>query len=133
MNNVAKTYTQLSIQGASPVGLVVALYDNALTSLYRAKRAMAAKDIARRTQHLNHVLSIIAHLQGTLDLERGGEVAKTLLQFYTYARARILEISVSNSTEMLMELTSHFSALRSAWQIVETRVPDDLGFTTGRA
>jgi flagellar secretion chaperone FliS len=133
MNNVAQTYTQLSVSGASPVGLVVALYDNALKSLHRARRAMDANDIELRTQYLNHVLSIIAHLQGNLDMERGGEVAATLLQFYSYARARVLEISVTNSTEKVNDLASHFSSLREAWQQVDLQVPEDLKSVQGRA
>jgi flagellar protein FliS len=94
---------------------------------------MEANDIARRTQHLNHVLTIVAHLQGTLDLEQGGEVARTLQQFYIYARARILEVSMTNSTEKLTDLASHFSTLRGAWQVVESQVPDDMRSLAGRA
>jgi len=131
MNDAAQTYTQISLEGSSPVGLVVALYDNALKSLHRARRAIEANDIERRTHHLNHVLSIISHLQGTLDLQRGGKVARTLAQFYAYARAKILEVSLTNSLEKLTQLASQFSSLRGAWHASETQTPDDLKSTTG--
>jgi flagellar protein FliS len=133
MNTAAQIYTQLSLEGASPMGLVVALYDNALKSLHRARRAIEANDIELRTKHLNHVLCIVAHLQGSLDLEHGGEVARTLLQFYTYARARVLEVSLTNSKEKLNDLASHFSSLRAAWQVVESQVPEDMKSMAGRA
>jgi len=133
MNNAAQTYTQLSLAGSTPVGLVVALYDNALKSLHRARKAIEANDIGGRTHHLNHVLLIVAHLQGNLDMERGGEVAKTLMQFYTYARARILEASLTNSSKKLTDLASHFSNLRGAWQIVEKEVADNLNSMSGQA
>ena len=126
MNKAARTYTQLSLECSSPVGLVVALYDNALKSLHRAKRAIEANDIELRTRHLDQVLSIVAHLQGNLDLENGGEVARTLQQFYTYVRARVLEISLTNSKEKLNDLASHFSSLRGAWQVVDTQVSEGL-------
>ena len=132
MNSAAQNYTQFSLEGASPVGLVVALYDGALSSLHRAKRAMEANDIERRTQHLNHALTIIAYLQGTLNLERGGEVAGTLMQFYSYARASILQVGLTNSREKLADLASHFSSLREAWQVVETQVADNLNHPNGR-
>jgi len=131
MTHAARAYTQLSLEGSSAVGLVVALYDNALKSLHRARRAIEANDIERRTHYLNRVLGIVAHLQGTLDLERGGEVARTLSQFYTYARARILEVSLTNSQEKLKDLASHFSTLRRAWQDVEMQVPEDPKSLTG--
>jgi flagellar protein FliS len=133
MNKVAQSYTNLSVEGASPVGLVVALYDNALMSLHRARRAMEANDIELRTQYLNHVLCIIAHLQGTLDLDRGGEVAETLMKFYCFARARILEVSLKNSREMLADLASHFSSLREAWDIVESQSSDGRNSVTRAA
>jgi flagellar protein FliS len=133
MNDAAQTYTQISLGGSSPVGLVIALYDDAMKSLHRARRAIEANDIERRTHHLNHVLSIIAHLQGTLDLQRGGDVARTLSHFYAYARAKILEVSLTNSVEKLTDLASHFSSLRGAWHASETQVPDDLKSTTSQA
>jgi len=132
MTHAARAYTQLSVEGTGPIGLVVLLYDNALKSLHQARRAIEANDIERRTQHLNHALRIVAHLQGTLDLEQGGEVARTLSQFYTYARARILEVSMTNSQEKLTDLASHFSTLRRAWQDVETQVPEDPKSLTDR-
>jgi len=132
MNNAARTYTQLSVESASPVGLVVALYDNALKSLYQARRAVLANDIERRTQHLDRVLSVVSHLQGTLDMERGGDVALTLSHFYTYARHKILEVSLTNSTQKLEELVSDFSSLRGAWQVVDEQVSEGTQSRTER-
>lgn len=131
MINAAQTYTSLSLTGASPVGLVVALYDNAVKSLHRARRAMEANNIEQRTQWLNHTLSIITHLQGTLDMEAGGEVARTLMQFYTYASARVLDISLTKSTDKLVELASQFASLREAWQIVDAQVTEGMGVEVG--
>lgn len=133
MISAAQTYTNLSLTGASPVGLVVALYDNALKSLHRARRAMDANDIEQRTKCLNHVLTIIGHLEGTLDMERGGEVARTLVQFYSYSRAAILQVSLKNSTEKLVDLASHFASLRDAWQQVDAEVGEGIGSQVGAA
>jgi len=133
MNTVAQTYTELSLEGVSPVGLVVALYDNALRSLHRARRAIEANDIEQRIKHLNHVQNIIAHLQGTLDLENGGEVAKTMMRFYNYARGKVLEASLSNSKEKVTELAAHFSTLREAWQMVDAQVYNGPNSPSGHA
>ena len=133
MISAAQTYTNLSLTGASPVGLVVALYDNALKSLHRARRAMEANDIEQRTKCLNHVLTIIGHLEGTLDMEHGGEVARTLVQFYAYSRAAILEVSLKNSTEKLVDLASHFASLRETWQVVDAEVGESVGSLSGGA
>ena len=133
MTNAAKTYTQLAVEGTSPVGLVVALYDNVMKSLYQARRAVLANDIERRTQHLNHALSVVAHLEGTLDMEQGGEVAMTLSHFYTYARHKILEVSLSNSAQKLEELLFDFSSLRGAWQVVDKQVSEETQSRAGQS
>jgi flagellar protein FliS len=120
MNPPALTYRQLAVQGATPVGLIVMLYDGAISAMQRAISAMEAHDIEKRCAHLNRVLGIIIQLEGVLDLERGGEVAQTLKRFYVHARARLLQASVENSQEILASLAQQFSIVREAWQQVET-------------
>jgi flagellar protein FliS len=119
MNQPILTYRQLSVQGATPVGLVVMLYDGAIASMQRAITAIDAKDIEKKCAHLNRSLSIIAQLEGTLDFEHGGEVAQTLKQFYAHARARMLQANIENSREILSSLAQQFATVREAWEQVD--------------
>ena len=119
MNHPASTYRQHAVQGASPVSLVVMLYDGAIVALQRARRAMEACDIERKCAHVNRALAIICQLEGSLDFEKGGEVAQTLKKFYVHARCRVLQANIQNSREMLASLVEQFSALREAWVQVE--------------
>jgi len=117
--NPALAYRQDAVLSASPLGLVVLLYDAALKSLNRAIRAIGAHDIEQRVQALNHVLSILSHFQQTLDLEQGGEVAKNLDHFYNAGRAMIMEATFSQSAEPLIELAGELQDLRDAWKEAE--------------
>ena len=119
--NVLPAYRQIAVQGASPVGLVVMLYDSALTSLYRAMRAIDAGDVEARTEHLNRALDVVGQLQGSLDLGRGGATARCLSDFYAVARAKMLEAGIANSKEILTELAVHFASVRDAWREVDAR------------
>jgi flagellar protein FliS len=123
MTHPAHTYRQHAVQGATPVGLVVMLYDGAIGALQRAMAAIDAQDIEKKVAHLNRALSIMAQLEGTLDFERGGEVAQTLKNFYVYARSRALQASIQNSKEMLAALAQQFSTLREAWDQVDHPAP----------
>jgi flagellar secretion chaperone FliS len=114
-----QSYRQSTIHSASPVGLIVLMYDAALKSLYQAMDAIEAKDISRRTECLNHALEIVAHLQGSLDMEHGGEAARTLSHFYSFARARILTAGINNSVESVSGLAANVAKLRDAWQQVD--------------
>ena len=116
MKNPAYAYRQHAVQGASPVSLVVQLYDGAMSALRRATSAIEAHEIEKKVAHLNRALEIICELEGSLDFERGGEVAQTLKRFYSYARNRALQASIQNSSEMLVALVKNFSTLREAWE-----------------
>jgi flagellar secretion chaperone FliS len=118
-SNAASEYRKRSVEGASPVGLVVLLYGGAITALLRAISAVEAGDIERRVNELNKVLAILAELQGTLDFEKGGAVAQQLETFYKVTRSQVLEASIKMSKPMLEELVKHMTSIKEAWQQVE--------------
>jgi flagellar protein FliS len=112
-------YRQHLVEGASPVGLVVLLYGTIVACLLRAIEAVKQNNVEKRVKEVNHVLAVIGQLQGTLDHQRGGDVAVQLERFYTVMRARVLEGSMKASKEILGELVKHFTSLKEAWQEVE--------------
>jgi flagellar protein FliS len=118
--NPAQAYRQYAANGASPLGLILMLYEVAVTSLHRAVQAVEIEDIPGRTASLNHVLAVIGELQSALDFERGGEVAQNLERFYLFARSRVIEASSQNSKDILQQLAAQFLSLREAWQQVES-------------
>jgi len=122
MNHPAHTYRQFSVQGATPLGLVVMLYDGAIAALLRAAAAIEAHDIETKCAHLKRAQAIIAQLEGSLNFELGGEVAQTLNSFYVYARTQAMKANVENSAEILRSLIQHFTALRDAWGEGERRL-----------
>jgi flagellar protein FliS len=122
MNHPALTYRQLSVEGATPLGLVVMLYDGALAALLRAIAAIESHDIEKKCRHLNRALAIIIQLEGTLNFEQGGEVAQNLNAFYAYARTQMTKANVENSAPILRSLIEHLTTLRDAWREAERRL-----------
>ena len=121
-SQIASEYRQVSAHGSNPVGFVVKLYDAIVEDFRRALDAIAGGDVERRTASLNHALLIIAELEGVLDHDRGGEVAKHLQGFYGVTRAMIVEANVTTSREKLQKLVGLYMPLRQAWQQVEQDV-----------
>jgi len=107
-------YRECAVEGANPVELVQMLYDAAIGSLRRALEALEAKNVEHRTAYLNHVLDVLCELQAALDFDRGGEVARSLSRFYSFARLRVLEANGWGSAEILRSLVEQFVALRDA-------------------
>lgn len=122
MKDPARAYRESAVRGASPVGLIVMLYEEVLRTLRRAQRAIQQNDIEARTLALSHVLDIVGHLQSTLDFGQGGEVANNLSRFYNVVRAKIFEANLQSSSEILELLSKEFSLFINTWQQVDRAV-----------
>ncbi len=120
-NKIARQYRELAIKGATPVGLIVILYDMAIESLGHGMREMDLGNIEARTEHLNHALSVISELQCSLNMDVGGEVAKRLSDLYDVSRGKILEANIKVSKEIIERLSGVLSSMRDAWKIVEEK------------
>ena len=121
MKNPALAYRQFSVQGSTPLGLVVMLYDGAIAALRRAAVAIEAGDISEKCMHLTRAQAIILQLEGSLNFEPGGEVAQTLKAMYVYARAQMLKANIENSAPRLRELVERFATVREAWYEADHR------------
>jgi flagellar protein FliS len=91
------------------------LYDGAIAAMQRAVNAIEAHDIANKCHHLKRATAIILQLEGTLNMELGGEVARTLKALYVYARAQMLKANTENSPQILRSLIEKIAAVREAW------------------
>jgi flagellar protein FliS len=121
MRHPAQAYRQFSVQGATPLGLVVMLYDGAIAAMHRAVSAIEARDIQKKCTNLNCAQAIILQLEGTLNFEVGGEVAQTLKALYVHARAQMLKANIENSPEILSSLIEKISTVREAWYEADHR------------
>ncbi len=113
------SYREAAVRGASPVRLVICLYEQAIEDLRLAVIAVEKGDIEARTRGINHALMVIAQLQGSLDMERGGEVAGNLARFYSLVRAGLCEAQMKQSGRILEQQISQLVVLHEAWLEVE--------------
>ena len=114
------SYRQAAVQGASPVRLVVLLYEQVLEDLRRALNAQLCGRIEERTRHLNHALLVIGHLESSLNQERGGQVAVNLSQFYRQVRAGLKEAQFRQSASAIETQIAHLMLVREAWEQVDS-------------
>ena len=112
-------YRESAVQSASPVRLVVLLYEQIVQDLQRALNALERNDIEQRSREMDRALAIVGQLQATQDLEHGGEVAKNLEHFYTLLRASLLEARINASKTILETQITNLLSLREAWIEVE--------------
>ncbi len=117
--NAATTYHRRALEGATPVGLIVLLYQAAVVSLRRGIAAMEAGDIEVRTQALNRVLALVGELKASLNYERGGEVALQFARFYQLADRLVMQASFQQDAQPLRDLLEPMVQIRDAWQQVD--------------
>jgi flagellar protein FliS len=131
-NKIARQYRELAIKGATPVGLILILYDMTIESLAHAMREMDAGNIEARTVELNHALAAISELQRSLNMEAGGDVAKRLSDLYDVARGKILEANIKVSKKTLEQLMNVMSSVREAWLVVEEKTAGQPGMAAAQ-
>lgn len=112
-------YRQYSAGGNQSLHLVVLLYEQIIEDVRRAVAALESGDVERRTAEINHALLVIGQLQGTLNLDEGGEVARNLDRFYESLRRRVLEGQISASRKILEQQMLLVMEVREAWVEVE--------------
>lgn len=116
--NVAQEYRKNAIAGASPLQLVIMLYDGALRFIDSGKAAIG-QDLPRQNDQFQRAQRIVMELMATLDMEKGGEVATNLLALYTFALEQLVEANVEDSSEAADRAAKVLSELRESWSELE--------------
>jgi flagellar protein FliS len=117
--NARLSYREAAVQGASPVRLVILLYEQAFEDLQAALDAHRRGNIEARTRLINHAILVIGYLEASLDKERGGRVALNLERFYGQVRSGLVEAQFKQSAPALELQISHLMQVHDAWCEVE--------------
>jgi flagellar secretion chaperone FliS len=110
------SYRKSAIEGASSIGLTIALFDTLAGDLRRAAAAIRKNDIEKRCKELDHASLVVGQLESWVDKDKGGDSAQALAQFYGYLRATMMEASVTQSATLLETQIDTVLQVRSAWQ-----------------
>ena len=103
------------VESASPHRLIQMLLDGAVTKVSIAKGCIDREDVVGKCENIDWAISIIGGLQGSLDLEKGGEIAANLAALYDYAVRQLALANSRNDKTLLDEVASILNELRSGW------------------
>ena len=129
--NGSSVYKETSVNTDSGPKLVVMLYEGAIRFLKQAEDDIRKKDFGKKSQSIDRAVAIIQHLQGTLDMDKGGKISFDLDRLYTYINSRIIEGSTKLNSKALEEAIQLLTTLLSGWEEIarkeqEHSVPTDL-------
>lgn len=119
MMNGAREYKRIDVtsrlEAADPHALVTMMFDGALARLKQADGCITHNDFAGKAKAIDVSVAIIAGLQGSLDLERGGELAANLDSLYDYMQRQLFRASVDNDSATVNEVRDLLETLKEAW------------------
>jgi flagellar protein FliS len=125
MSDRLNAYREVAVQTASGIKLVVMLYEGTIRFLRESVAAIESKDLDRKRHCVDRAVAIVQHLQGSLDMERGGEVASGLNSLYSYITSLILDGSAKLETAPLKEAIELLNVLLEGWEEVAKRAGGD--------
>jgi flagellar secretion chaperone FliS len=116
-------YREMEIRTATPEMVIVKLYEGALRFIRAARGHQEAGHIAGRATAIAKALAIVNELQHSLDLERGGEIARNLDSLYFFVTDRLLEANLRGSIPPLDVASGILATLNEAWVEIAKRPP----------
>ncbi len=128
MNSQLQIYRQQQVQHeieqASPVRLVVMLYDKAMSLLQQAVLHIDRNNVKAKGEALNRVVEIIGELQAVLNGEEGGVVAQNLDAMYEFMIRSVTLANLNNDPQPLDGVLMVLEELRKGWQELEQMTQD---------
>ncbi len=128
MNSQLQIYRQQQVQHeveqASPVRLVVMLYDKALSLLRQSVLHIDRNNVKAKGEALNRVVEIIGELQAVLNREEGGLVAQNLDAMYEFMIQSVTLANLNNDSQPLDGVLRVLEELRKGWQELEQMTQD---------
>ena len=118
MQNPYAVYSQLDVTTASPLKVVLMLYDGAISFLNKAVQAAKEGDLKNKNLHANSARDIVMELNNALKMEEGGEIARSLRGLYFFMNRHIMQSNWSNDTKGFEEVIQLLGNLKDAWQYV---------------
>ena len=115
-HHYATQYREMEVKTADQFELVLLLYKGAAYHLNLARQHILRKEIEQRLKALNKAAAMIGELQTALDFEKGGEIASSLNQLYSYM---LRQLWIANSKQDVLpieEVLKLLSTLQSAWE-----------------
>lgn len=111
-----------NIGDADPHTLISVLLQHVLGNIAAARGAIEHKDIAIKSKSLNKAIEMIGELQGSLNMEAGGEVAQNLASLYDYSIRTLTEANQQNSLDKLDVVTRIFTDIKEGWDGIPKEV-----------
>src|SRR5450830_198032 len=120
VNEYSRVGVETGVIAASPLKLVVMLYDGAIAACQSSILQMQQKSFEKKGALLSQAIMIIqSGLRLSLDKQSGGEIAQSLDDLYTYMSDRLYLANIKNDPKLIHEVIKLLIDLKSSWETIE--------------
>lgn len=119
-------YQSVSVHGslanADAHGLVQLLMDAVIERMNTARACIERGERVRKAKLLHSCVTLIAELRGSLNLEKGGELARNLSDLYEYMARRLILANLNSDVSVITEVMGLLGEIRGAWVAIGPEV-----------
>lgn len=114
--NALNAYQQNSVNTASKEKLMLMLYDGLVKFIRVGISGIEEKDINKSNTNFIKAQSIVLEFMSTLNMEVGGEMAKSLFALYDYMHRRLIEANIKKDIDIAKEVLDFAEELKDTFE-----------------
>jgi flagellar protein FliS len=112
-----------AMQAANSMKVLLMMYDGSISYLNKAVDCSEKGDLPNRNLNIAKARDIIEEFNNSLDLENGGEIAKSLKSLYFFMDRHLSKAAWGDDIRAIQDVISMLSNLRDSWHFAS----DSLG------
>lgn len=121
----ANSYKSVAVTTATRGQLVLMLFDGALRFLSTATHGFAETNIGTRNEQIHNNLlktqNILRELQGSLDMQAGGEFSTRMHALYEWMLGQLQTANLKKEQSLIPPVETLLGEVRDAWaQMIQT-------------
>lgn len=116
---LVRNYQENLVNTASPVRLVILLYQGSIGALHRAEKYFEEKNPVKAHSEILQAEKIVLELMQALNFEQGGEIAQNLFSLYQFILEQCALLNEENASRLIPRLIQILEGLQEAWREIE--------------
>ncbi len=122
MNKNINTYQSMDSAGKSQPEILAKVYDGTIRKMREAIEFYEKEEYDPGYQALEIAKTALVHLYGSLDNEKGGEIAEQLGKLYAFVVERINFVQATKDTQTMKECIEILGNIRDGWDELAVQV-----------
>lgn len=118
----SKKFLKNVVDSASPVQLIVLLYEGCLQWLHMAKQDIKKNKTEKVVNwsnfasYMGMALEIVTHLQDSLDVKQSREFSERMFALYDFMKATLIKANVNKDEKLIDDVIGILKDIKDTWK-----------------